>query len=92
MSVRGGGFERFPNINFRDIEIKHELGSGSFGTVSKGMFDGKMVVVKKRNGRGEYYKKLVIKECDILERTRHENIAEFRFLDLPFIVREVFGF
>ncbi|XP_021860580.2 probable LRR receptor-like serine/threonine-protein kinase At3g47570 isoform X2 [Spinacia oleracea] len=51
------------------------LGSGSFGSVYKGMLDGKMIAVKVLNLQQRGGSKSFMAECETLKNIRHRNLV-----------------
>mmetsp|Transcript_7416 Transcript_7416/g.21083 ORF Transcript_7416/g.21083 Transcript_7416/m.21083 type:complete len:802 (-) Transcript_7416:135-2540(-) len=68
----------YMNIDFeKDIVLDKMLGSGSFGTVHSGRWEGRPVAVKIMHSLGTAELKNFRKEIDVLQHLRHPRITSF---------------
>lgn len=76
-SLNLSGFNFF--INFEDIKLLDKIGEGGFGAVYSGMWDGKIVAIKKFHIKEKYSVKNTlnkyIKEINTIANLRHPNIV-----------------
>lgn len=76
-SLNLSGFNFF--INFDEIKILDKIGEGGFGAVYAGMWDGKLVAIKKFHIKEKYSVKSTlnkyIKEIITIANLRHPNIV-----------------
>ncbi len=78
-----------PTFNWENVSNLKELGIGSFGVVYSanyvGATDNEMVVVKKLRGESEDAKRRFLKEAEMLNTMKHQNITRFfEFSDSPY--------
>jgi hypothetical protein len=78
-----------PTFNWENVSNLKELGIGSFGVVYSanyvGATDNEMVVVKKLRGESEDAKRRFLKEAEMLNTMKHQNITRFfGFSDSPY--------
>ncbi|KAK9725053.1 hypothetical protein RND81_05G119000 [Saponaria officinalis] len=59
-----------------ELSSSNLLGTGTFGTVFKGILDGTMVAVKVLNLQQQGATKSFIAECKTLRNTRHRNLVK----------------
>ncbi|GER40511.1 protein kinase family protein [Striga asiatica] len=68
-----------PEIQWDDIQLKEEIGRGSFAAVYRGVWSRSDVAVKVYGG-GQYTEKTLViykKEIDAMRRLRHPNVLLF---------------
>lgn len=63
-------------INPDDLVIKEILGSGQFGTVSKGIYNGKTEVAVKTMKEGTMSESDFIDEAKVMTKLQHENLVK----------------
>ncbi|KAL3498785.1 hypothetical protein ACH5RR_041517 [Cinchona calisaya] len=66
-------------IHWEDLQLREEIGQGSFGVVYRGIWNGSDVAVKVYFGN-EYNEETLLgynKELDIMRRLRHPNVLLF---------------
>jgi len=68
-----------PEFTWRNISNLRELGVGSFGSVHIANYgvECKKVVVKKLRGESDEAKRRFLKEAEMLNKTKHQNIPKF---------------
>jgi hypothetical protein len=79
-------------VQFKDIDIRREIGSGSYGDVHEAKYKGTIVAVKRL--RMSYddvdHVTLLVQEAALFSRLRHPNVVQFMALSTspPAIISE----
>lgn len=67
----------FRDVIFEDIEFNKVIGAGSFGQVSKGTYQGKVVAIKQCKVEHENDRIMLLKEIHHLEKLRHPRLVSY---------------
>lgn len=82
-------------VQFKDLEIRREIGSGSYGDVHEAKYKGTIVAVKRlRMSQSDLldvdHVTLLVQEAALFSRLRHPNVVQFMALSTspPAIISE----